>query len=40
MNYETKEIPDLYFSNLTRFDLKSIKWNINGHCAIEKRAAY
>ena len=23
--YETKEIPDLYFSNQTRFDLKSIK---------------
>ena len=22
--YETKEIPDLYFSNQTRFDLKSI----------------
>ena len=24
MIYETKEIPDLYFSNQTRFDLKSI----------------
>ena len=22
--YETKEIPDLFFSNQTRFDLKSI----------------
>ena len=33
--YETKEIPDLYFSNQTRFDMKSI----NRHCAVEKRAA-
>ena len=24
MIYETKEIPDLYFANQTRFDLKSI----------------
>ena len=38
MIYETKEMPDLNFSNQTRFDLKSIngKWNIYNHCALEK----
>ena len=29
MIYETKEIPDLYFSNQTQFDLKSINGSIN-----------
>ena len=38
MIYETKEMPDLNFSNQTRFDLKSIngKWNIYNHCTLEK----